>query len=128
MFPEDQFLHCHLPTIPFIIKYLDFANDVLSFYNEELNSLDRANFVRTLARSSGISPLKALKRTSEHVMRIFLGVRGVFCGNAALEDAMEWFLHGYLVSHLGQSRDRLIELDISAVREAKELLRQRDSL
>lgn len=56
MFPEDQFLHCYLPTTPFIIKYLDFANNVLSFYNEELNSLDRANFVRTLARSSGISP------------------------------------------------------------------------
>lgn len=128
VFPEDRFLQCYLPAIPYIIQYLDFANDVLSFYKEELNSLDRASFIHTLARSSGISPLGALKQTSERVVRIFQDIRGVIRGNAALEDAMERFLHGYLAFHLGRSRYRLIELDIPAVREAKELLKPRDSL
>ncbi|ODM23912.1 hypothetical protein SI65_01502 [Aspergillus cristatus] len=121
MFPEEQFLDSYL--IPYIVQYMNFANNMLSFYKEELNGLDRANFIHTLTRSSGISPLEASKRTSERVVCISQDIREIVHGNTALEDAMERFLHGYLKFHLGQSRYRLIELNIAAAREAKELLK-----
>ncbi|KAJ5647290.1 hypothetical protein N7490_003662 [Penicillium lividum] len=124
VFPEDQFLRDYLPAMPYIIRYMNFVNDILSFYKEEL-CLDRANFIHAHASESQTGVLESLQQIADCSVRTFQDIRRILSGNPRLQKAAEQFLHGYLAFHLGQRRYRLIELDIPAAVEAKDFLKPR---
>ncbi|KAJ5544853.1 hypothetical protein N7461_007157 [Penicillium sp. DV-2018c] len=121
IFPEQTHLNTYLPAVPYLIQFMNFGNDLFSFYKEEMQS-DRQNYIHARVQSEGISPVQALELTAERTVALFHKIRAIVSGNLAVQQAIDGFLHGYLLFHLGSSRYRLQELDIPAAKRATETL------
>lgn len=121
IFPEQSYLNLYLPAIPYLIQFINFGNDLFSFYKEELQS-DRKNYIHVHAKSEGVSPAQALELMVERMIVIFHNIRAIASENLALQQAVDGFLHGFLLFHLGSSRYRLQELNIPATKRATEML------
>ena len=69
-FPEDQYLMKLLPAIPALIHYLDFTNDVLSYYKEHVIHGETSNFVANYSRAHQIPHSEVLLSLTQHVSRV----------------------------------------------------------
>jgi hypothetical protein len=122
IFPEHKLLRQYLPAIPYIVEYMNFVNDILSFYKEEQKVGERQNFVHTYAKSANVTILCALEVILERSSKAFQTIQAILDCDEILKKAAVKFLHGYLAFHLGQRRYRLMELEIPAAGAARDVL------
>ncbi|KAL5338232.1 isoprenoid synthase domain-containing protein [Aspergillus crustosus] len=115
--PEQDSLGKYLAIVPTIMLFLDYVNDILSFYKENMrmklaSGSDSASFIKSYARLHGISLREALQRTTVEAVDVVKRLRAVCKQDPAVFGHIEPFIQGYISFHLSFPRYKLSELDI----------------
>ncbi|KAJ7438740.1 isoprenoid synthase domain-containing protein [Mycena latifolia] len=101
----------YLQAIPDICTFINYNNDVLSFYKEEI-ARETHNLVHGRAQASGKSPLYELASIAEECLDATRRVREILRGKGTYEEAWRIFEHGYVTFHTAGKRYRLGELGL----------------
>lgn len=117
---EDEVLHTYLPAIPYMVKYFNYANDILSFYKES-GADEKANYVSNQAAAHNISRFESLEVLCKKTIEIFHTINTILAPNEALRRNIHQWMHGYVVYHMVSARYRLDELGIPAVLKTRQL-------
>ncbi|KAJ7633667.1 isoprenoid synthase domain-containing protein [Mycena polygramma] len=99
----------YLQAIPDMCTFINYNNDVLSFYKEELAG-ETHNFVHGRAQASGESPLSELAAIAEECLAATRRVRTILRGKGKYEEVWHAFEHGYVTFHTAGKRYRLDEI------------------
>ncbi|GJE97335.1 terpenoid synthase-like protein [Phanerochaete sordida] len=104
-FPD---ISSHIQVTPETMVYLDYANDILSFYKEEMAG-ERHNFVHDRARVTGKDVSSVLDDILDEVVGAVDRARGILQGEKEKE-TWERFLAGYVAFHFLSPRYKLAQL------------------
>ncbi|KAI0315084.1 hypothetical protein OF83DRAFT_379926 [Amylostereum chailletii] len=93
--------------MPDIERFMNLANDVISFYKEEA-AHETANYVRATSLVRGLSPVQVLLETVEETVsaydRVTVMLSGAQTHAAPLVAAWKAFVGGYLTFHMQSER------------------------
>ncbi|KAI1452570.1 putative trichodiene synthase [Annulohypoxylon moriforme] len=120
MYPEEVFLRMYLPTVPYIVRYLNLGNDFLSFYKESIVSDERLNYVHNYSRANDLTPIQVLQDTCSSLANCVRIVRKALAADPQLCNHFEQFFHGYVAYHFGAGRYKLSELGIPEIDQVRE--------
>ncbi|TFY57851.1 hypothetical protein EVJ58_g6774 [Rhodofomes roseus] len=98
----------YLQAIPDISCFQNHANDVLSFYKEELAG-ETGNYVSDRARACGKSREATLLEIVDETVMLVTRIRRIL-GDGPVRDAWESFAEGWLAFHVCSPRYKLREL------------------
>ncbi|RAO66326.1 uncharacterized protein BHQ10_002338 [Talaromyces amestolkiae] len=122
---EDEWLHTYLPAITYMVKFFNYANDVLSFYKES-GAEEKANYISNQAAAHNISRFESLEMLCKRTIEVFHTIDAILAPNEDLRRKVHQWMHGYLAYHMVSARYRLDELGIPAVVEARQLFFGKD--
>lgn len=108
-FPD---ISAHIQVTPETMTYLDYANDILSFYKEELAG-ERHNFVHDRARVTGRTVEQVLSDIIDEVVGAVERARTILRGEKERQ-TWESFLAGYVAFHFVSPRYKLAQLTAAA--------------
>ncbi|KAL2012165.1 hypothetical protein VTN00DRAFT_4883 [Thermoascus crustaceus] len=111
-YPEKSHLEIFLPIIPDLIDFINYVNDIFSFYKESVIGSERLNFICNLAQAQSMSSLDALRSTCANVVQNVHNVRKVLSKHPQMLNTTEPFLCGYISLYLSQDRYRLSEMEL----------------
>lgn len=97
-----------MQAIPDAMKFINFGNDILSFYKEE-SAGETANYIHDRARYTGQSIEVALMDLVKETTALANRVRHIL-GEGVARDAWDSFTEGYLQFHVSNPRYRLREI------------------
>ncbi|KJA14331.1 hypothetical protein HYPSUDRAFT_80866 [Hypholoma sublateritium FD-334 SS-4] len=109
LFPRNLVLNSYIQSLPEVANFLNFSNDVLSFYKEELEG-DNVNYISVRARCQGVPAITAFQQLSDEVARCHAQVCKILEMDQAAYDIWKKFTYGYTVFHLSCDRYRFAEL------------------
>ncbi|CCL98542.1 uncharacterized protein FIBRA_00542 [Fibroporia radiculosa] len=104
-FPDER---VYLKVLPDAVSYINFTNDIMSFYKEVLEG-DTTNYISDRARVTSKSILETLQDTVDETVAAHHRIRSIL-GEGAARDAWDSFANGYISFHLGDPRYRLRDL------------------
>ncbi|KAK0438924.1 isoprenoid synthase domain-containing protein [Armillaria borealis] len=111
IFPRDLPFHLYIQALPSMRDFIDFANDILSFYKEECSG-DTNNFISLLARARGSPKNQVLCYVVTQCLESYERVLRILSPHQEAYMAFTEFTDGYLALHLGMKRYRLSELGL----------------
>ncbi|KAA1475617.1 terpenoid synthase [Dentipellis sp. KUC8613] len=104
-------LGAYLQAVPDIVDFINYGNDILSFYKEEMAG-ETVNLVHTLARCRGVPHAAVLRSliddavtAHERTLRTLSPHRGAY-------ETYRRFSEGYVAFHVATRRYRLDELEL----------------
>lgn len=112
LYPESKFLQAYLPAIQDLCEYINYANDIMSFYKESVIGTERLTYIPTFARTHGIDLNDALRKVTANVAEHARNIRVVLADYPELLKTTEEFFQGYIIWYLDQPRYRLGDLVI----------------
>ncbi|KAI0962583.1 terpene cyclase [Taiwanofungus camphoratus] len=104
-FPE---VNVYMQALPDIMLYINYVNDILSFYKEELAE-ETGNYIHGRAAVTGKPVLETLSQVIDETVAANQRVYTIL-GDGDAKDAWERFAKGYICFHIGNARYRLLEL------------------
>ncbi|KAH9944601.1 isoprenoid synthase domain-containing protein [Amylocystis lapponica] len=104
-FPDVQ---VYIRVLPDVGKYINYVNDILSFYKEELAG-ETGNYIHDRATISRKTAHETLHEVIDETVDALCRVRDVL-GEGEARDAWENFARGYIGFHTGSPRYRLQEI------------------
>ncbi|KAK0199562.1 isoprenoid synthase domain-containing protein, partial [Desarmillaria ectypa] len=111
IFPRDLPFHLYIQALPSMRDFIDFANDILSFYKEE-RSGDINNFISLLAQARSAPKNQVLRYVVMQCLESYERVLRILSPHQEAYVAFREFTDGYLALHLGMKRYRLSELGL----------------
>ncbi|KAL4962488.1 terpenoid synthase [Aspergillus stella-maris] len=114
LFPENTFLPVYFPVIPDLVKYLNLANDLLSFYKESIVGRETFNYISNHANTHKLRPADSLRDTVLSLTICVSNTKETLASpeNGGLRDAVTKVFNGYVIYHSSSARYRLAELAI----------------
>ncbi|KAF9254926.1 terpenoid synthase [Marasmius fiardii PR-910] len=109
VFPKDIDVGVYIQYLPQMAIYINYMNDVLSFYKEELRE-EKENLVTLLAKESGIAKYEAFQRVADDVAEANKIIMDGLAGDQIALECWKNFRRGYIRFHTSSSRYRLDEL------------------
>ncbi|EAA64685.1 predicted protein [Aspergillus nidulans FGSC A4] len=131
LFPKSMFIPVYLPVIPGLVRYNNFANDLLSYCKESILGGERFNYTVSYARTNDHTPMESLRETASSLNACVANTRATLAdvGSKDLHGAVTKLFSGYAVYHYSAARYRLSELEIPELEAAKlKLLNSSDGL
>ncbi|KAL4757281.1 isoprenoid synthase domain-containing protein [Aspergillus foveolatus] len=124
LFPESVFMPVYLPVIPGLVRYINLANDLLSYYKESVVGGERFNYTVNYARTNDLTPVESLRETVSSLNACVANTRTTLAdldsmGSTDLHGAVTKFFSGYAVYHYSSARYQLSELEIPELEAAK---------
>ncbi|OCH83893.1 terpenoid synthase [Obba rivulosa] len=104
-FPDEKI---YLQAVPDAMLYIDYVNDIMSFYKEESDD-EEGTYLRDRARATGKTSSEALRGVIDEVVAAANRARKIL-GEGAARDAWESFMKGYVAFHTSSPRYRLHEI------------------
>lgn len=112
LYPESTYLQVYLPAIQDLCEYINYANDILSFYKESVVGPERLTYIPTFARTHGLDLNDSLRKVTENVAEHVQNIRVILAEYPQLLKTTEEFFQGYISWYLDQTRYRLGDLAI----------------
>jgi hypothetical protein len=75
IFPEDEYVIQYFPAIQELVLFIDFANDILSYYKEFCLDDEKGNFVANFADTHNIQHLDVLKYLTSYTPKVMIRFR-----------------------------------------------------
>ncbi|KAB8204801.1 isoprenoid synthase domain-containing protein [Aspergillus parasiticus] len=116
LFPEKAVLPVYLPVISDIERYINLANDLLSFYKECVVGEEQFNYFHSHAKSNRITPVESLRSAATDLTRCIHDVKAALSAYPAFSASVTQVFHGYVVYHCSSSWYRLSELNLRNIR------------
>ncbi|KIK54183.1 hypothetical protein GYMLUDRAFT_1024248 [Collybiopsis luxurians FD-317 M1] len=112
-FPPEVPVEAFIQALPSIMVFIVNANDILSFYKEELNG-ETVNYISLLAKSRGCEKRCALQIVIDETVEAHSKALRILDSDKAALDAYRSFASGYVEFHVAlDNRYRLDELMLS---------------
>ncbi|KAF8188986.1 isoprenoid synthase domain-containing protein [Pholiota molesta] len=105
IFPVQTYIQC----IPEGARYINFVNDVMSFYKEEL-AHDALNHITVVARSSGISKMGVLEQVANDAVHAHEQVCKILEADKEAYEVWQKFKDGFAAFHISSKRYLLDDL------------------
>ncbi|KAJ6073005.1 hypothetical protein N7467_011090 [Penicillium canescens] len=121
-FSEYEFITYCLPTLPYLVSFLDWGNDIMSFYKECLE-MDTCNFVTNSSKSHGQTPIQFLRRLCDDFVDAIRHLRKIGKAHSGLSVSLESMISGYILYHLTAKRYRLAELELVPSSKAQDYVK-----
>ncbi|KAJ8090460.1 hypothetical protein PM082_019058 [Marasmius tenuissimus] len=109
VFPAGIPLSTYVACVPLIGIYINYMNDVLSFYKEELR-MEEDNLASMLAKGSSITKYDAIQRLADEVADVDTRVTKVLADHPSALDIWQSFRKGYVYFHTSSVRYKLHEV------------------
>ncbi|KAL4268873.1 trichodiene synthase family protein [Pleurotus pulmonarius] len=109
MFPRDMDFKVYAQAIPTLALAIDYLNDVMSFYKEELAG-ETNNYVSLMAKHCGAAKLDILQRVADQVVSWLSTAETLLSTSQPAREALRHFSQGYVDYHTSASRYQLREL------------------
>ncbi|KXN84673.1 Trichodiene synthase [Leucoagaricus sp. SymC.cos] len=109
--PPELDLTTWIQVLPDFIAYIDHANDLFSFYKEELAG-ETVNFVSLYANAHGIPKLDALKRLAEETAQCYQRGSQLLQSHPEAWKAFRATCAGYIKFHASSPRYKLDQLNL----------------
>lgn len=101
-----------LQAAPDLMDFINYANDLISFYKESIISTERHNYAYQRAITEGTSVHDVLRSLSTEVMETIVNIKSVCSADPTLSKYMNAFIDGYLLFHLTARRYKISQLNI----------------
>ncbi|KAJ6510504.1 isoprenoid synthase domain-containing protein, partial [Mycena sanguinolenta] len=113
VFPKQNHrdISAYIQILPDIGDYFCLANDVLSFYKEELAG-ETTNHVNLRAQTTGQDPKRVLVEMVEEVRILHIRISASLAGQPEALAAWKAFEYGYIAWHLSVERYKLSQLGL----------------
>lgn len=111
IFPNGIPWGVYIKALPCLRNFINFLNDVLSFYKEECAG-ETNNLVSVLADARRESKRKALRYMAEECIKAYEGALGILLPHEEAHGAFKAFAKGLLAFHLGSRRYILSEVSL----------------
>ncbi|KAL4260598.1 trichodiene synthase family protein [Pleurotus pulmonarius] len=111
IFPKDVPLNSYIQALPSMMDYVDYMNDVLSFYKEEVNGEDQ-NIISILSMQHGVPKTVILEQLADQVASNYVSANDILRTSSDAAQA-DWrrFARGYVSFHVSYgTRYRLHEV------------------
>ncbi|KAJ5731815.1 Trichodiene synthase [Penicillium malachiteum] len=109
-FPEDEYLLQYLPAIPAMMQFVDYINDILSYYKEFVLADEKFNFVDNFAESHGLSHIQILCGLADHAAEVHASGRQVLSHDPKLLEVYDQWIVGFIQLFTAHRRYHLVEL------------------
>ncbi|KAF9442329.1 terpenoid synthase [Macrolepiota fuliginosa MF-IS2] len=109
--PPELDLKSWIQVLPDYIHYTDHANDMLSFYKEELRG-ETLNYISLIAGSNGIAKLEALKKLANETAECYQRGCHLLESSPKALNAYRSFCVGYVGFHALDARYKLDQLNL----------------
>lgn len=126
LYTEEACLKKYLPIIPDLCDFINYVNDVLSFYKESMVGSEKTNFICNYSNVHDISIQDALRRTCSFVVENARRIRKILAAYPEMLDTTNQFMRGYVAWYINQSRYRLSDFQITD-KKGETILRTRDT-
>jgi hypothetical protein len=70
LFPEEKYLIQYFPAVQELVLFIDFTNDILSYYKEFCIHDEKGNFVANFAQTHAMSHLDVLKHLAGYTPQV----------------------------------------------------------
>ena len=70
LFPEEQYLMQYFPIVQEMVLFIDFTNDVLSYYKECFVNGEKGNFVSNFGQAHQMKSLDVLRRLVDYTPQV----------------------------------------------------------
>lgn len=70
VFPEETHLMRYFPAIGELVMFIDFTNDILSYYKEFVIREEKGNFVDNFAQTHEMSHLEVLRHMASYMPQV----------------------------------------------------------
>ncbi|PVI03214.1 terpenoid synthase [Periconia macrospinosa] len=104
LFPEKKYLPVYLPILQALTDFINYTNDITSFYKESIVGCERFNYIYNIASTRGLSIGEALKLVCDDVVANVQVIRRVLMGHPEMLKVAEEFFQEYVAFHLRQPR------------------------
>ncbi|KAI1757864.1 longiborneol synthase [Xylaria castorea] len=113
LFPKALYpdIGLFVEAIPDIERFINTANDVLSFYKEEVGG-DKRNYINNRAVCEEKGALQVLELVKSDALGCVMRVRHILGGRGKYAKSWEDFVRGYNAMHTTNPRYRLSELNL----------------
>ncbi|KAF9254922.1 terpenoid synthase, partial [Marasmius fiardii PR-910] len=109
IFPKDIDVGVYIQYLPQMSIYINYMNDVLSYYKEELKG-EEENLVTLLAKESGITNYEAFQRVADDVAEADRIILEGLASNQRALNCWKSYRAGYVRFHISSPRYKLDEL------------------
>ncbi|TFY79619.1 hypothetical protein EWM64_g4389 [Hericium alpestre] len=109
IFSSDVPLNVYLPAMPDLAFFINYVNDLFSFYKEALQG-DVVNYVFSLARSRGICPTVVLQELADDLLAAHRRILDTLRPHKLAYDMYSEFSNNYVGFHLVSKRYKLEDL------------------
>ncbi|KAK2764571.1 hypothetical protein FQN54_009266 [Arachnomyces sp. PD_36] len=110
LFPEEEYLIQYFPAIQELVLFVDFTNDILSYYKEFCIHDEKGNFVANFAQTHGMSHLDVLKHLASYTPQVIQSVYKTFRDKEDLLKSVQNFVNGWVMLCTAHRRYHLVEL------------------
>ncbi|KAK0197805.1 isoprenoid synthase domain-containing protein [Armillaria mellea] len=111
IFPKELPFNLDMQALPYLCQFINFANDILSFYKEECAG-ETNNLISLLADARGEPKCRVLRSVAVECIQTHKKALSILSPDEGVRRAYEEFVKGYLAFHLGAERYRLSELNL----------------
>ncbi|KAE8419460.1 Trichodiene synthase-domain-containing protein [Aspergillus pseudocaelatus] len=110
LFPEEQYLMQYFPVIQEMVLFIDFTNDILSYYEECFINEEKGNFVSNFGQAHGMDRMDVLRQLVEYTPQVLAAVYRALQDNEVLRKPIEQFVTGWIRLMTAHRRYHLVDL------------------
>ncbi|KAJ5872618.1 uncharacterized protein N7529_004971 [Penicillium soppii] len=112
IYPEESYLKCYLPILPDLCNFINYGNDILSFYKESMVSNERLNYICNYSKVHGLTISDSLRSVCRETAQNLKNIRAVLSNEPEILKTTEMFVQGYIAWYLNQTRYKLADMVI----------------
>ncbi|KAI9368844.1 terpenoid synthase [Aspergillus egyptiacus] len=110
-FPEQEgCLMQYFPAVQELVLFIDFTNDILSYYKEFVVRQESGNFVANFAETHGLSHLDVLRHLVGYAPKVLDAAYQILEGKEEMLATVRTFVNGWIMLCTGHRRYYLVEL------------------
>ncbi|PLB39848.1 terpenoid synthase [Aspergillus candidus] len=110
LFPEDKYLMQYFPITQELITFIDFTNDILSYYKEFVIRDEKGNFVSNFAETHNMTYLDVLRHLTSYTPKVLMSVYKTLQDKETLLRPVQDFVNGWIMLCTAHRRYHLVEL------------------
>ncbi|GAB1215637.1 hypothetical protein ATERTT37_004829 [Aspergillus terreus] len=110
LFPEEQTVMRYFPAIAELVLFIDFTNDILSYYKEFVLDDEKGNFVSNFAITHHMQHSDVLRNLSAYTPEVLHCAYGMLEDHQDLRKSVAQFVQGWVMLCTAHRRYHLVEL------------------
>ncbi|KAE8384121.1 terpenoid synthase [Aspergillus alliaceus] len=110
LFPEEYSVIQYFPIVAELVMFIDFTNDILSYYKESILDNEKRNFVSNFAVTHHLQELDVLRYLATYTPQVLASVYGMLKDHQELRKLVAQFVEGWVMLGTAHRRYHLVEL------------------